>query len=157
MFPDHKKTTPLMFLKKIEGRVTKKLSQEFSRIENCVLGALSRLDDFLLNPLSQGHYGTAPEPLRNRSGDVPERIWHKPGNEWGRLPEWSSSWSEHLQKPDDTKVWHGRLPCQTVCNLHSTFSKIKKKNKLAVKFEDVISVIETRRPTTTGIFSAFHF
>ena len=34
----------------IEGRVTKKLSKEFSRTENCVLGALSRLDEFLLNP-----------------------------------------------------------------------------------------------------------
>ena len=30
-------------------------------------------------------------PLQNRSGDVPERICHKPGNERGRLPEWSSS------------------------------------------------------------------
>ena len=37
------------------GRVRKKLSQEFSRTENCILGALSRLDDFLLNPLIQGH------------------------------------------------------------------------------------------------------
>ena len=42
----------------IEGRVTKKLSQEFSRTENRILGALSRLDDFLMNPLIQGHSGT---------------------------------------------------------------------------------------------------
>ena len=55
----------------IEGRVTKK----FSRTENRILGALSRLD-FLMNPLNQGH-----------SGDVPERIYHKPRNESGRLPE----------------------------------------------------------------------
>ena len=27
---------------------------------------------------------------------VPERIEYKPGNKWGRLPEWSSSWSRHL-------------------------------------------------------------
>ena len=54
----------------IEGRVTNKLSQEFSKTENRILGALSRLDDFLMNPLIQGH-----------SGGVPERIWHKPGNE----------------------------------------------------------------------------
>ena len=60
----------------IERRVTKKLSQEFSRTENRILGALSRLDDFLMNPVIQGP-----------SGDVPERIWNKPGNEWGRLPE----------------------------------------------------------------------
>ena len=34
----------------IEGRVTKKLSKEFSRIESRILGALSKLDEFLLNP-----------------------------------------------------------------------------------------------------------
>ena len=49
----------------LEGRVTKKLSQEFSRTENHVLGALARLDDFLMNPLIQGHSGTAPETSRN--------------------------------------------------------------------------------------------
>ena len=49
----------------IEGRVTKKLSQEFSRTENLILGALARLDDFLMNPLLQGHSGTASETSRN--------------------------------------------------------------------------------------------
>ena len=34
----------------IEGRVTKKLSKEFSRMESRILGALSKLDEFLLNP-----------------------------------------------------------------------------------------------------------
>ena len=42
-----------------EERVTKKLSQEFSRTENRILGALARLDDFLMNPLIHGHSGTA--------------------------------------------------------------------------------------------------
>ena len=49
----------------IEGRVTKKLSKEFSRTENRILGALARLDEFLMNPLLQGHSGTAPETSRN--------------------------------------------------------------------------------------------
>ena len=34
----------------IEGRVTKKLSQEISKTESRILGALSKLDEFLLNP-----------------------------------------------------------------------------------------------------------
>ena len=34
----------------IEGRVTKKLSKEFNKTESHILGALSRLDEFLLNP-----------------------------------------------------------------------------------------------------------
>ena len=49
----------------IEGRVTEKLSKEFSRTENRILGALARLDDFLMNPLIQGCFGSAPEASRN--------------------------------------------------------------------------------------------
>ena len=41
------------------------LWQEFSRTENRILGALARLDDFLMNPLFQGHSGTTPETSRN--------------------------------------------------------------------------------------------
>ena len=51
----------------IEGRVTKRLSKEFSRIENRLLGSLAHLDDFLMNPLLQGHSGTTPKPSRNAS------------------------------------------------------------------------------------------
>ena len=36
--------------KQIEGRVTKKFSTEFSKTESRSLGALSKLDEFLLNP-----------------------------------------------------------------------------------------------------------
>ena len=49
----------------IEGRVTKRLSKEFSRTENRILGALARLDDFLMNPLLPGHSETTPKPNRN--------------------------------------------------------------------------------------------
>ena len=49
----------------IEGRVIKKLSQEFNKTENRILGALSHLDDFLMNPLIQGHSGTTPDMSRN--------------------------------------------------------------------------------------------
>ena len=49
----------------IEGRVTKRLSKEFSRTENRILGALARLDDFLMNPLLPGYSGATLEPTRN--------------------------------------------------------------------------------------------
>ena len=52
----------------IKGRVISKLSQEFSRTENRILGALSRLDDFFMSPLIQGYSGTAPETSRNAYG-----------------------------------------------------------------------------------------
>ena len=51
----------------IEGRVTKRLSKEFSRTEDRILGALARLDNFLMNPLLPGRSGTTPEPTRNTS------------------------------------------------------------------------------------------
>ena len=56
------------YSEEIEGRVTKKLSQEFSRTENSIIRALSRLDDFLMNPLIHGHSGIAPDTSRNAYG-----------------------------------------------------------------------------------------
>ena len=52
----------------IDGRVTKKLSKEFSRTRNRILGALARLDDFLMNQLIQGHSGNTPKMSRNAFG-----------------------------------------------------------------------------------------
>ena len=52
----------------IEVRVTKKLSKEFSKTENRISAALSRPDEFFLNPLIQGHSGCAPETSRSRYG-----------------------------------------------------------------------------------------
>ena len=51
----------------IEGRVTKKLSQEFSRTESRILGALSKLDEFLLNSYIRVHSRTVPGTFRNRN------------------------------------------------------------------------------------------
>ena len=48
-----------------EERVTKKLSEVFRRTENRILGAIARLDDFLMTPLFQGHSRTAPKTSRN--------------------------------------------------------------------------------------------
>ena len=49
----------------IEGRVRKKLSQEFSRSKYRILGALSKLDEFLLNPQIRTHSGTVLGTFRN--------------------------------------------------------------------------------------------
>ena len=60
----------------IEGRVTKKLSEEFSKTESHILGALSKLDEFLLNPqvrtcsvAVQGTSGNANSENRETHGD----------------------------------------------------------------------------------------
>ena len=49
----------------IEGRVTKKLSQEFSRTESRILCALSKWDEFHLNQQITTHSGTVPGTFRN--------------------------------------------------------------------------------------------
>ena len=48
----------------LEGRVTKKLSQEFSRTASRILGALSKLDEFLLSQQIQTHSETVPGTFR---------------------------------------------------------------------------------------------
>ena len=48
-----------------EEYITKKLSQEFSRTESRILGALSNLNDFLLNQQITTHSGTVPGTFRN--------------------------------------------------------------------------------------------
>ena len=55
----------IQVFEEIEGRVTKKLSKEFSRTGNRKLSALARPDDFLMNPLIQGHPGITPDMSRN--------------------------------------------------------------------------------------------
>ena len=51
--------------KQIEGRVIEKLSQEFSRTEPRILGALSKLDEFLFIPQIGTFFGTVPGTLWN--------------------------------------------------------------------------------------------
>ena len=49
----------------IEGRITKKPSQEFNRIESRISDALSKLDEFLSNQQIQTHSKTVPGTFRN--------------------------------------------------------------------------------------------
>ena len=51
----------------IEGRETRKLSQELSKTESWLLGALSRLDEFRKNPQARTHTGPVPETSWNLS------------------------------------------------------------------------------------------
>ena len=65
----------------IEGRVTKKLSREFSKTESRILGALSKLDELLLNPQVRScsvavpeHPGTIIQRTRRPLGIVSQTI-----------------------------------------------------------------------------------
>ena len=56
----------------IEGSVTKKLSKEFSRTESRILGALSKLDEFLLNPQVRTCSVAVPGTSRNSGSENQE-------------------------------------------------------------------------------------
>ena len=86
----------------IEGRVIKKLFQEFSRTESRVLSALSKLDECLKNPKSRVHSERVPETSRNPSRQNPEK-------QWGPRPEWFSSWSRIFPEPILTGITSRRV------------------------------------------------
>ena len=52
-----------------EGRVTKKFSKEFSRTDSRILGALSKLDEFLLNPQVRTYSVAVPRTSRNSGSE----------------------------------------------------------------------------------------
>ena len=56
----------------IEGRVTKKLSNELNRTESRILGALSKLDEFLLNPQVRTCSQAVPGTFRNSDSEKRE-------------------------------------------------------------------------------------
>ena len=62
---------------KIEGRVTKKLTQEISWTQSSTLGALSELDNFLA--------GT--DTLRKHTVKIPEQWLGKLETNWGSFAE----------------------------------------------------------------------
>ena len=73
-----------------EGRVIKKLSEEFSRTESRILGALSKHDEFLLNP----QVPTCSVAVAGTS--IPEQQLRKPGTHWESFPRRSLSQSSYL-------------------------------------------------------------
>ena len=77
----------------IEGRVTKKLSKEFSKTESRILGALSKLDEFLLNPqvrtCSVAAHGTSRNSNSENRETHGDRSLNDPDPEVGYFPHHS--------------------------------------------------------------------
>ena len=73
----------------IEGRVTKELSKEFSRTESRILGALSKLDEFLLNPQVRTCSVVAPGTSRSSNLVNQGTNEHRPSDDPGPEVEFS--------------------------------------------------------------------
>ena len=88
----------------IEGRVTKKLSLEFSRTESRVLGALSKLDDFLLNPQIRTFSRTVLGTFRNADVENQEPSGDRSQNDPHPEVEFSACRASNLidSAPDET-------------------------------------------------------
>ena len=138
----------------IERRVTKRLSKEFSRTENRILGALARLDDFLMNPLLPGHSGTTPEPTRNTShnnqGTNEDGSQNDPHPEEGPF-HGQTTRNVSLEEDHDNNIYKTRKtqqkPKNTFLQSSSNVQQAKLKQSIeisAVLLEIVFSLFRTK-------------
>ena len=94
------------FSEEIEGRVTKKLSQEFSRTESRILGALSKLDEFLFNPQIRTFSGTVPGTFRNADIENQEPSENRSQNDPHPEVEFSACRACNLTDSDPDETFH---------------------------------------------------
>ena len=102
----------LQVSEEIEGRVIKKLSREFSRTESRILDALSKLDEFLLNPQVRNYSIAVPGTSGNNDVENREPTEDRSlGDPW---PEavFSTYNSSNLNnsEQEETRHTHGFLP-----------------------------------------------
>ena len=90
----------------IEGRVIKKLSREFSRTESRILGALSKLDEFLLNPQVRTFSGTTPGTFRNTDVENQESSGDRSQNDPHPEVEFSACRASNLADSDPDRTSH---------------------------------------------------
>ena len=83
----------------VESKVTKKLSKELSRTESRILGALSKLDEFLLNPQDRTCSVAVPGTSRNNNSENRETTGDRSSDE----VRYFSHHSGHLNSPEAEK------------------------------------------------------
>ena len=130
----------------IEGRVTKKLSQEFSRTESRILGALSKLDEFLLNPQIRTHSGTVPGTFRNTNvenqGTIEDDSQSAPNPDAGIFRSQTTQNSGPEVGHDTCSIWCSSVsllnlsvfPSAAVWARSSTISRQYSVSKMKTKF-----------------------
>ena len=84
----------------IEVRVTKKLSKEFSKTESRILGALSKLDEFLLNPQVRTCSVDVPATSRNNNSDNRETTGDRCSDDLYPEVWYFSHYSGQLNSPE---------------------------------------------------------
>ena len=90
----------------IEGRVNKKLSKEFSQTESCILGPLSKLDEFLLNPQVRTCSVALPGTSRNNDSEKREPTGNRSLNDPCPEAVFSSHHSGNLNDSEQEETHH---------------------------------------------------
>ena len=98
----------------IEGRVTKKLSQEFRRTESRIFGALSKLDGFLLNPQVWTISGTVPGTFRNTDVENQEPSGDRSQNDPHSEMEFCTRQTSNSADSDQEEIAHTHTKMQEV-------------------------------------------
>ena len=94
----------------IEGRVIKKLSKELSRRESRILGALSKLDEFLLNPQVRTCSVAVPGTSRNSNSENRELTGDRSSDDPCPEVRFSSHHSGNLNSSEVEEYPHTRVP-----------------------------------------------
>ena len=102
----------------IEVRVTKKLSKEFSKTESRILGALSKLDELLLNPQVRTRSVAVPGPSRNSNSENRETTGDRSSDDPYPEVGYSSHHSGHLNSPEAEDYPHRSLTYQFDQSFH---------------------------------------
>ena len=84
----------------IEGRVIRKLSKEFSRTESRILRALSKLDEFLLNPQVRTYSVAVPGTSRTNNSENRETTGDRSSDDPCPEVRFSSHHSGHPDSPE---------------------------------------------------------
>ena len=116
----------------IEGRVTKKLSKEFSRTESRILGALSKLDEFLLNPQVRTCSVAVPGTSRSSNLENQGTNEDRPSDDPGPEVEFSSP---HSGAETDPHNYH-----QQVSKYNTSCSGLK---FLGTECRKIVAAIDT--------------
>ena len=90
----------------IEGRIAKKLSQEFSRTKCRILGALSKLDEFFLNPQLRTFFETTTGTFRNTEVENQETSGDRSQNDPHPEVEFSACCASNLTDSDPDEASH---------------------------------------------------
>ena len=100
----------------IDGSVTEKLSKDFSRAESRILGPLSEIDDFLLNPRVQTCSVANRVTSRNNDSENPESTGDRSLGD--RCPEsvFSTYHSGNLNGSDQEETHHNDIPVEAQVN-----------------------------------------